>query len=99
MDCNNQYGFELGASDTESPELWANFVTTQKDELQDGFLFEVELEYPIYFPLAPVHQEIKRDFLSPYQKNLADDFKVKVGGEKLFLHCKIKRSIFVITEI
>ena len=21
VDCNNQYGFELGASDTESPEL------------------------------------------------------------------------------
>ena len=66
VDCNNQYGFELGALDTESPEFWANFVTTQRDEQQDGFLFEVELEYPTYlhdkldnFPLAPVHQEIK----------------------------------------
>ena len=36
-------------------------------------------------PLAPVYQEIKRDILSPYQNNLADDIGVKVGDENLCL--------------
>ena len=78
------HGFEWVTLDTESPEFWADFVCMQTDQQEDGFLFEVDLEYPSYlhdrhdnFPLAPVHQEIKRDLLSTYQNNLADD----LGGE------------------
>ena len=103
VDCNNQYGWAMGqflpthgfewvTLDTESPEFWADFVCMQTDQQEDGFLFEVDLEYPSYlhdqhdnFPLAPVHQEIKKDLLSSYQNNLADDLGVKVGGEKLCL--------------
>ena len=44
------------------------------------------------FPLAPVHQEIKIDLLSPYQKNLADDLGVKVGGQKLCLTLEDKEK-------
>ena len=69
------------------------------DEQKDGFLFEVDLKYPSYlhdrhdnFPLAPVHKEIKRDILTTYQNNLADDLGVKVGGEKLCLTLEDKKK-------
>ena len=82
VDCNNQYGWSMGQFlpthgfewlplDTESPEFWTNFVSKQNDEQEDGFFFEVDLDYPSHlhdhydnFPLAPVHQEIKKDLLS-----------------------------------
>ena len=55
--------------------------------------------YPSYlndqhdnFHLVPVHQEIQRDLLSPYQNNLADDLGVKVGGEKLCLMLEDKKK-------
>ena len=110
VDCNNQYGWAMGqflpthgfewmTLDTESPEFWTDFVIKQADEQEDGFLFEVDLEYPSYlhdqhdnFPLAPVHQEIKKDLLSPYQQGLADDLGVKVGGEKLCLTLEDKEK-------
>ena len=61
--CDSSYPhMVLNELDTESPEFWADFVSKQTDEQEDGFLFEVDLEYPSYlhdqhdnFPLAPVH--------------------------------------------
>ena len=78
--------------DTECPEFRAGYIPARSNDQEEGFLFEVNLEYPSYLhdqhdnlPHAPVHQEIKRDLLSPYQKNLADDLGMKVRGEKLCL--------------
>ena len=55
-------------------------------------MFEVDLEYPEHlhdlhdnFPLAPEHLNIQKDMLSSYQKKLADNLDVKIGGEKLCL--------------
>jgi hypothetical protein len=76
VDCNNQYGdamrqflpthgFEWLVLHTESPEFWTEFVMKQYDEQEDGYIFEVDLEYPEElhdahdnFPLAPVHLDI-----------------------------------------
>ena len=101
LDCNNQYGmammqhlpthgFEWVPLETESTEFWTEYISNLSDEQEDGFIFEVELEYPESlhdahdnFPLAPVHKEITSDLLSTYQKDLADSFDTKVGGMKL----------------
>ena len=82
VDCNNQYGhamrqflpthgFEWVELYTESPEFWTEFVQKQEDEQEDGYIFEVDLEYPEElhdlhdnFPLAPVHLNIQKDMLS-----------------------------------
>ena len=87
------HGFKwIHPLDTTSPEFWTKFILDQKDEQDDGFMFEVDLEYPEHlhylhdnFPLAPEHLNIQKDMLSSYQKDLADDLNVKVGGEKLCL--------------
>ena len=93
------HGFEWLPLDTESPENWTNFVTAQADKQEDGFFSEVDLEYPSHlhdhhdnFPLAQVHQEIKKDLLSSYQKDLADNLGVKVEGEKLCLTLEDKNK-------
>ena len=110
VDCNNQYGhamrqflpthgFEWVVLETESPDFWTEFVLNQQDEQEDGYIFEVDLEYPTHlhdahdnFPLAPVHLDIQKNMLSSYQKELADDLGVKVGGEKLCLTLDDKKN-------
>ena len=101
LDCNNQYGmamrdylpthgFEWVPLETESTEFWTEYISSLSDEQEDGFIFEVDLEYPESlhdahdnYPLAPVHKNITSDLLSTYQKKLADSFDTKVGGMKL----------------
>jgi hypothetical protein len=110
FDCNNQYGdamrqflpthgFEWMELYTESTEFWTEFVLKQKDEQDDGYMFEVDLEYPTElhdkhdnFPLAPEHLDIKAEMLSAYQKDLAEKLKLKVGGEKLCLTLNDKHN-------
>ena len=93
------HGFEWVELYTESPEFWTEFVQKQEDEQEDGYIFEVDLEYPEElhdlhdnFPFAPVHLNIQKDMLSSYQKELADDLGVKVGGEKLCLTLDDKKQ-------
>jgi hypothetical protein len=90
-------GFEWVELDTQSMEFWTAFVLAQKDEQETGFIMEVDLEYPEHlhdlhdnYPLAPEHVNITGDMLSPHQRKLAEDLKVKVGGKKLCttLHSK-----------
>ena len=87
------HGFKwIHPLETTSPEFWTKFILDQKDEQDEGFMFEVDLEYPEHlhdlhdnFPLAPEHLNIQKDMLSSYQKDLADNLDVKIGGEKLCL--------------
>ena len=44
------------------------------------------------FPLAPEHLDIKKEMLSSYQNELAEELGVKVGGKKLCLTLDDKRK-------
>ena len=86
------HGFKWMKLETECPKFWTNFVLEQEDCQDTGYFFEVDLEYPKelhdthdQYPLAPEHLEIKEEMLSDFQKKLAKDLDVKVGGSKLCL--------------
>ena len=86
------HGFKWLKLETECPEFWTNFVLQQEECQDTGYFFEVDLEYPEelhdthdQYPLAPEHLEIKEEMLSEFQKGLAKDLNVKVGGSKLCL--------------
>ena len=92
-------GFKWVEMETESVEFWAEFILKQQEEQDEGYIFEVDLEYPSNlhdehdnFPLAPEHMDIKKDMLSTYQKEVAENLGVKVGGEKLCLTLNNKKK-------
>ena len=92
-------GFEWIDLQTECPEYWTQFIKKQQDEQDEGYIVEVDLEYPKElhdkhdtFPLAPEHLDIKREMLSSYQKELAEELRIKVGGEKLCLTLDDKKK-------
>ena len=102
VDCNNLYGkammehlptggFEWIPMNVPRPlEFWTEFILNQKDEQDEGFMFEVDLHYPPHlhdahdnYPLAPEHVNITNDMLSQHQRKLAEELGVKLGGKKL----------------
>ena len=92
-------GFEWVELDTTSTTYWTNFVLNLKEDSETGYFFEVDLKYPSelhdqhdQYPLAPEHVEIKSEMLSDYQKKLAKDLNVKVGGRKLCLTLHDKKE-------
>ena len=64
---------------------WREFILNQSKDQETGYFLEVDFDYPVDLhddiPLAPEHQ---KEMLSQYQKNLAKNLGVKVGGKKLF---------------
>ena len=82
LDCNNQYGWAMCQYlptggfqwvDNVGDDDWVNKIMQMDDEGDHGFIFEVDLEYPLElhddhdtYPLAPEHVEIKSEMLSPY---------------------------------
>ena len=92
-------GFEWVPCETESPDYWRDFILNQKDEQEEGYIFECDLEYPKElhdmhdtYPLAPEHMDIKEEMLSLYQQDQARKLKIKVGGGKLCLTLKDKAN-------
>ena len=91
VDCNNQYGWAMSQYLPTGGFGWVTYapdVTYLEDEAEDGYIFEVDLEYPKElhdlhdtYPLVPEHLDIQVDMLSPYQRDLG----VKAGGKKLCL--------------
>ena len=110
FDCNNQYGWAMSEflptdgfkwmkMKSECLQYWRNFILQQNDYQENGFFFEVDLEYPEHlhdnhdqYPLAPEHLEIKEEMLSEFQRKLAANLNVKVGGEKLCLTLMNKKN-------
>ena len=81
------HGFEWVEVETMSLEGWREFILNQSKDQEIGYFFEVDLHYPVNlhddhdnFPLAPEHLDIKEEMLSQYQKDLAKELEVKVGG-------------------
>ena len=84
MDANNLYGFAMrqylpsGGFEwvpVEERENWAEFIMEQNDEQEEGYMLEVDLEYPqeihnIHdnFPCAPEKMIIQKCYLSDDQK-------------------------------
>ena len=71
-------------------------IMNLEDEDKVGYIFEVDLEYlkdlHHAYPLAPEHLDIQADMLSGYQKQLAKDLGIKVGGKKLCLTLRNKKK-------
>ena len=92
------HGFKWVKLETLSTDYWTKFVLEQEDCQDTGYFFEVDLEYPKelhdthdQYPLAPEHVEIQESMLSDYQKKLAKDLEMKVGGRKLCLTLQDKK--------
>ena len=112
VDCNNLYGkammsylptggfkwMDMSIQRTE--EYWKDFILSQKDEQEMGFMFEVDLHYPSHlhdahdnYPLAPEHINITDGMLSQHQRKLAEELGVKLGGKKLCTTLQDKKKI------
>ena len=65
-------------------ELHALDVMKVGDDAEEGYIQEVDLEYPSHlhdqhadYPLAPEHIQVTRDILSPYVKSIAEELNLK----------------------
>jgi hypothetical protein len=81
LDANNLYGWAMAQYLPTGKFQWVDvplteIINTPKDS-DKGYILEVDLEYPAKlhnshndYPLAPERMKIKKEWLSPYQKNL-----------------------------
>ena len=78
--------------DSESMTKLTQRILELKDDSDFGYIFQVDLQYPKElhdlhdtYPLAPEHMTINKDMLSDYQRKLATDLGINIGGNKLCL--------------
>ena len=91
LDANNLYGWAMsqflpthGFDWLNETEMRSIDFTKIKDDAEEGYILEVDLEYPVDvhdqhsdYPLAPEHLKVTSDMLSPYAKSLADELELK----------------------
>ena len=91
LDANNLYGWAMsqplpthGFDWLNETEIRSIDFTKVQDDAKEGYILEVDLEYPIDvhdqhadYPLAPEHLKVTPDMLSPYAKSLADELELK----------------------
>ena len=100
VDANNLYGGAMRQFLPYGNFKWIHdlskftpdHIMSLGDEDDKGYFLEVDLEYPKelhdlhdQYPLAPEHIQIDESMLSGFQKDLAKDLNVKLGGDKLGL--------------
>ena len=90
LDANNLYGWAMSQYLPTGGFKWLTEEEVDlfkyNDESEKGLVLEVDLEYPGElhdlhndYPLAPEKIKVTEDMLSPYCREIAEKFKVKVG--------------------
>ena len=107
LDCNNQYGEAMsqklpigGFKWLTKNEISALGNIADIDAESDcSYMFEVDLKYPQslhdlhdQYPLAPSHFEITESDLSPFQRNMAETYGIKIKSKKLCLSLYDKKK-------
>lgn len=111
FDCTNLYAFGLNSCLPLNSFEWLNKKAVESFDLMAipqnsdfGFFLEVDLEYPNHLhdqhndlPLAPEKKIVTSDMLSPYTKDIASKFKIKIesGKEKLLTHLGDRQNYVV----
>ena len=91
LDANNLYGWGMSQYLPYGGFKWLNKeeidkfdVNSIKENSSNKYILEVDLEYPDElhndYPLAPEKLEISHDMLSDYCSNIANKYKIKIGG-------------------
>ena len=90
LDANNLYGWAMSQYLPTGGFEWLTEeevdLSKYNDESEKGLILEVDLEYPEElhdlhndYPLAAEKIKVTEDMLSPYSREIAEKFKVKVG--------------------
>ena len=90
LDANNLYGWAMSQYLPTGGFKWLTEeevdLSKYNDESEKGLVLEVDLEYPEElhdlhndYPLAAEKIKVTEDMLSPYCREIAEKFKVKVG--------------------
>jgi hypothetical protein len=108
LDANNLYGWAMSQPLPNGEFEWVEDVDNIKleDYLGDdgrGMVLEVDLEYPNElhdlhngYPLAPESKEIDASMLSNYAKNIAEKFKLTIGGVRKLITSLGPRKKYVL---
>ena len=89
-DANNLYGWAMSKPLPVRDFKWKRVMPTEeeilakKENARNGWILEVDLEYPPElheehngYPLAPEKMEVKREWMSSYQKRLIEHLGLK----------------------
>jgi len=90
LDANNLYGWAMSKPLPKRGFKWKRVMPTEeeilkkKENAKNGWILEVDLEYPEElhgehnsYPLAPEKKEVKKEWMSDYQKGLMEDLELK----------------------
>jgi hypothetical protein len=108
LDANNLYGWAMSQPLPNGEFEWVEDTNNIRleDYINDdgrGMVLEVDLEYPDEmhdlhngYPLAPESKEISGNMLSDYAKNIAEKFKLTIGGVRKFITSLGPRKKYVV---
>ena len=107
LDANNLYGWAMSQYLPIGGFKWLTGeevdLSKYNDESEKGLILEVDLEYPDEshdlhndYPLAPEKIKVTEDMLSPYSREIAEKFGVKVGLVKKLVPTLGKKEKYVL---
>ena len=107
LDANNLYGWAMSQYLPTGGFKWLNEeevdLSKFDDESEKGLILEVDLEYPEElhnlhndYPLAAEKIKVTEDMLSPYCREIAEKFKVKVGLVEKLVPTLSKKERYVL---
>ena len=110
LDANNLYGWAMcqflpthGFHWLDQDEVESFDVSSVADDASEGFILEVDLEYPSHlhdthndYPLAPERMKITDSMLSPYAKSVLQDLNLpSTSTEKLVTNLNNKKNYVI----